>query len=145
MYAIHIYYRLNGYDFEQVPGDGEGQGSWHAAVHGVTRLDTSEWLKNNKSFTPTASGSHESVLCFGFLEGFLAFTYKWDHIVLLFVFLCLTWLSLMPSRPSMLSQMAGFPSFYDWIIFYSVCMPHFLKIHSSLDKSLSFPCLGFCK
>ena len=26
---------LNGHEFEQAPGDGEGQGRWHAAVHGV--------------------------------------------------------------------------------------------------------------
>ena len=38
------HHRLNGYEFEQAPGDGEGQGSretvkdreaWSAAVHGV--------------------------------------------------------------------------------------------------------------
>ena len=27
---------LNGHEFEQAPGDGEGQGSQYAAVHGVT-------------------------------------------------------------------------------------------------------------
>ena len=30
------HHRLNGHDFEQAPGDGEGQGeAWHATVHGV--------------------------------------------------------------------------------------------------------------
>ena len=28
---------LNGHESEQAPGDGEGQGSWHAAVHGVPK------------------------------------------------------------------------------------------------------------
>ena len=29
------HHRLNGRESEQTPGDGEGQGSWHAAVNGV--------------------------------------------------------------------------------------------------------------
>ena len=28
-------HQLNGHEFEQTPGDGEGQGSWHAAVQTV--------------------------------------------------------------------------------------------------------------
>ena len=32
--------RLNGHEFEQTLGDSEGQGSWHAAVHGVAESDT---------------------------------------------------------------------------------------------------------
>ena len=27
---------LNGHEFEQTPGHGEGQEAWHAAVYGVT-------------------------------------------------------------------------------------------------------------
>ena len=38
---------LNGHEFEQAPGDGEGQGSLRAAVHEVTESDTTERLKNN--------------------------------------------------------------------------------------------------
>ena len=34
------YHRLNGHEFEQTLGDSEGQGSWHAAVHGVAESDT---------------------------------------------------------------------------------------------------------
>ena len=26
------HHRLNGHEFEQTPGDGKGQGAWHAAV-----------------------------------------------------------------------------------------------------------------
>ena len=35
---------LNGHDFEQSPGVGDGQGAWHATVHGVTKSQI--WLKN---------------------------------------------------------------------------------------------------
>ena len=31
---------LNGHEFEQAPGDGEGQGVWRAAVRGVAK----SWL-----------------------------------------------------------------------------------------------------
>ena len=35
--------KLDGHEFEQVPGVGEGQGAWHAAVHGGHKeLDTTE-------------------------------------------------------------------------------------------------------
>ena len=29
--------RLNGHEFEQVPGFGDGQEAWHAEVHGVAK------------------------------------------------------------------------------------------------------------
>ena len=31
---------LNGLEFEQSPGDSEGQEGWHAAAHGVTKRQT---------------------------------------------------------------------------------------------------------
>ena len=31
---------LNGHESEQTPGDSEGQGAWHAAVHGVAKSQT---------------------------------------------------------------------------------------------------------
>ena len=31
---------LNGHEFEQTPGDSEGQGVWHAAAHGVSKSET---------------------------------------------------------------------------------------------------------
>ena len=34
------HYQLNGHKSEQAPGDSEGQGSWHAAVHGVAKSQT---------------------------------------------------------------------------------------------------------
>ena len=38
------HHRLNGYEFEQTQRGSEGQGSWRAAFHGVTELDTNERL-----------------------------------------------------------------------------------------------------
>ena len=44
------HHRLNGHEFEQTLGDGEGQGkNQHAAVHGVTELDTTERLNKNNN------------------------------------------------------------------------------------------------
>ena len=33
-------HRLDGHEFEQAPGVGDGQGAWRAAVHGVTKIRT---------------------------------------------------------------------------------------------------------
>ena len=33
-------HRLNGHEFEQTLGDSERRGTWHAAVHGVTKSQT---------------------------------------------------------------------------------------------------------
>ena len=38
------YHRLNGNEFEQAPGVGDGQGGLCAAVHGVADLGTTERL-----------------------------------------------------------------------------------------------------
>ena len=38
MVASH--HRLNGHEFEQAPGVGDGQDAWHAAVHEVTKSQT---------------------------------------------------------------------------------------------------------
>ena len=35
---------LNGHEFEETLGDGEGQEIWHAAVHGVAKIQT--WFSN---------------------------------------------------------------------------------------------------
>ena len=47
------HHRLNGHEFEQTPGDGEGQESspWglvYCSPWGRKELDTTEWLNNNK-------------------------------------------------------------------------------------------------
>ena len=44
---VGCHHWLNGHVFEQAPGDGEGQGSWHAAVHGVAELEMTGTLNNN--------------------------------------------------------------------------------------------------
>ena len=38
------HYQFNGHEFEQAPGVGDGQGSCHAAVHGVAESDATERL-----------------------------------------------------------------------------------------------------
>jgi len=37
---VRWHHWLNRHEFEQTPGDGEGQGSLHAAVHGVAKSRT---------------------------------------------------------------------------------------------------------
>ena len=38
---VGSHHRLNGHEFEQVPGDGEGREDWRAVVHGgVTKSRT---------------------------------------------------------------------------------------------------------
>ena len=34
------HHRLEGHELEQALGVGDGQGSWHAAIHGVTKSRT---------------------------------------------------------------------------------------------------------
>ena len=34
------HHRLNGHEFEQAPGVGDGQEDWHAAVHMVAKSQT---------------------------------------------------------------------------------------------------------
>ena len=46
------HHRLDGYEFEQTPGDGEGQGSLHVAVHGVAKSQT--WLSDWTAATTIA-------------------------------------------------------------------------------------------
>ena len=44
---------LNGHEFEQTLGDGEGREAWCAAVHGVTKSQTglSDWTTATKAYT----------------------------------------------------------------------------------------------
>ena len=47
---VEWYHRLNGHEFEQGPGDGEGQGSLACCnPWGHKELDTTEWLNNNNN------------------------------------------------------------------------------------------------
>ena len=43
------HHQLNGREFEQAPGVGDGQEAWRAAVHGVTKRQTrlSDWTELN--------------------------------------------------------------------------------------------------
>ena len=43
------WHQLNGHEFDQVPGDGEGQGSLGCySPWGCKESDTTDWLNNNK-------------------------------------------------------------------------------------------------
>ena len=43
------HHRLNGHEFEQTPGDGEGQGSLVCCSQWAAELDTTQWLNKNSS------------------------------------------------------------------------------------------------
>ena len=46
------HHQLDGHEFEQDLGDGEGQEAWHAAVHGVTKTRTwLNWTTASKKYT----------------------------------------------------------------------------------------------
>ena len=49
---IRWHHRLDVYDFEQVPGVGDEQGPWHAAVHGVAKSLTGlrDWTELNMAW-----------------------------------------------------------------------------------------------
>ena len=34
---VRWHHQFNGHEFEQTLGDNEGQGTWHAAVHGLEK------------------------------------------------------------------------------------------------------------
>ena len=36
------HHQVNGHEFEEAPGDGEGQGTWCAAVHRVAKIQTQQ-------------------------------------------------------------------------------------------------------
>ena len=37
---VRWHHAFSGHEFEQAPEDGEGQGTWHAADHGVAKSQT---------------------------------------------------------------------------------------------------------
>ena len=46
--TVEWHHRLNGHESEQIPGDGEGQGSLaYCSPWDYKELDTTEWLSNN--------------------------------------------------------------------------------------------------
>ena len=50
---VRYHHQLNGYEFEQTPGDSEGQRSLACcSPWGCKESDTTEWLNHNKVFPP---------------------------------------------------------------------------------------------
>ena len=44
--VVGWHYRFDGHEFEQALGVGDGQGAWHAAVHGVAKSDMIEEMNS---------------------------------------------------------------------------------------------------
>ena len=42
---VGYHHQLDGHEFEQALGVGDGQEAWHASVHGVAESDMTEQLK----------------------------------------------------------------------------------------------------
>ena len=56
------HHRLNGHEFEQTPGDGEGQGGLACcSPWGRRESDTTEQLNNNQSNVRKQRGTEESL------------------------------------------------------------------------------------
>ena len=47
---VRKHHQLNGYEYEQTPGDSKGQEAWGGAVHGVAKSWTwpSDWTTTHK-------------------------------------------------------------------------------------------------
>ena len=53
--TVEWHHGLNGHEFEQIPGDGEGQGSLaYCSPWDCKELDTTEWLSNNNNISKAA-------------------------------------------------------------------------------------------
>jgi len=84
---------LDGHEFEQTPGDGEGQGSLHVAVYGVTKSQTqlSDWI------TSSLFKAVIVMICFNRkINSFFVFIFNWRLVTLQYCTgFChiLTWIS----------------------------------------------------
>ena len=56
--------RLNGHEFEQTPGVGDGQGAWRAAIHGVAKSRTrlSDWTELIPNWAAATASAAEPFL-----------------------------------------------------------------------------------
>ena len=93
---------LDGHEFEQTPGDGEGQGSLHVAVHGVTKSQTqlSDWIISSLLKAVVV------MICFNRkINSFFVFIFNWRLVTLQY---CI-----------------GFCHTLTWISHRCTCVPHF--------------------
>ena len=70
---IGWHHRLKGHEFEQALGVGDGQGTWHAAVHAVTKSwirhsERTEQSRNATSKCMTLNNSFDPLDLFSSLE-----------------------------------------------------------------------------
>ena len=90
------HHRLNGHEFEQAPGVGDGQGGLACCIHGVSKSHTwlSNWTELNWTYPSFAQDVRESFLCeisrkaFAFLMK--SFHHSW-HCLSLFIFPFCSW------------------------------------------------------
>ena len=95
------HHRLNRHEFEQAPGVGDGQGSPHAAVHGLTESDMTKQLNNKRvSYAPSLSiplKSNHYTDANHYFCLFLSFIYM-DITYRIFSFVSVCLLSIMSQR-----------------------------------------------
>ena len=64
------HHQLNGHEFEQAPGVGDGQGSLVCcSPWGRTELDTTEWLNNNKGYDKLKTNFYSHINIYNGLNG----------------------------------------------------------------------------
>ena len=49
------HHQFNGHEYEQAPGVDDRQEAWHAAVHGVAKLESNTTVQNHQFFSAQLS------------------------------------------------------------------------------------------
>ena len=113
---------LNGHEFEQIPGDGEGQGSLACfSPWGHKESDVTEWLNNNNSIKGRKRISIRTMPCYARVDAVIQnLMFETEKK---FSPVCLEWESLNHGRVNLLNT-------YEWIFWrnYSLNLPGALKL-----------------